>query len=192
MEMVRFRLDAIAALGTGEGDGFVRAEAAALHGRKVIEAIGFACLVAIENGAATVPRSAKGQWNAESIFKDLQSKGLDVLPSPSVLRRTTAEEAASGAEIVVDGQPERRLTHKELAAIYRELHVWLHEPNPYVHLDSSAFYARKSEALWADLGRLALFMERHAISIHGKAFFCTLRDSHDGKTKVVLLERECL
>ncbi len=150
-----------------------------------------ACLVAIENGLPSVPKDAKGKWNAEDILKSLKKKGLDVLPSPSVLRETTpAEKQEQGVKIVIEGVAERRLTHDELIAIYQRLHGWAHELNPHTHDEHETFYAKHSAALWEDLTRLERFLERHFIAIRGKGFYCTLRDSQDGLTKVMPLAKE--
>lgn len=138
-----------------------------------------------------MPRDAKGKWNAEEIFKSLKKKGLEVLPSPSVFREATPEEKREqGARHVVDGVPDRRLTHDELIEIYRRLHSWAHELNPYTHDEHETFYAKHSEALWRDLRRLDQFLERHFIGIRGKGFYCTLRDSQDGLTKIMSLEKK--
>jgi len=190
MLTVRDRFDTIEALRDASSEPFSRAETAAFHGRKIVEAIAFGCLVAIENGLKEVPRDAKGQWNAESIFKSLKAKGLSVLPSPSRIRQATPDEQRENdVKAVVDGIPERRLTHDDLINIYQSLHAWLHEVNPYVHTEHASFYAQRAETLWADLAKLRLFMERHFISIHGAAFFCVLWDSQDQQTKVGSLNK---
>jgi hypothetical protein len=191
MQTMRGRFDVIEVLRQSTAEPFSRAEAAAFHGRKIVESIAFACLVAIENGLKTVPRDAKGQWNAENIFKSLKSKGLDVLPSPSSIRQATPEEQnSSRANVVIEGIPENRLTHEELINIYQRLHVWLHEVNPYIYQEYSSFYAQKAATLWEDLERLWLFVKNHFISICGAGFFCVLRDNQDQQTKVVPLAKD--
>jgi hypothetical protein len=191
MLVVRERFDVIERLQTAATPTFAQAEAAAFHGRKIVEAIAFACLVAIQNGLKDVPRDAKGQWNAEKIFESLELKGLFVLPSPSQLREVSFEEQRdNNVKAVIDGIPERCLTYTELVGIYQALHPWLHEVNPYVHPDHASFMSGRLEKLWADLNRLRLFVERHFISIRGKAFFSVLWDSQDGQTKVVSLSKE--
>lgn len=191
MHTLRGRLDVIGQLKQLKTDDFSRAEAAAFHGRKVIEGVAFACLVAIDNGLPAVPKDAKGKWNAEAILASLKKKGLDVLPSPSVLRDATASERQEQhVKIVIEGVPDRRLNHDELIAIYQRLHGWAHELNPYTHDEREAFYAKHAAALWDDLTKLERFLERHFIGIRGKGFYCTLRDSGDGLTKVMPLEKE--
>lgn len=186
MWTIRNRFDVIEALHQSSVDPFSRAESAAFHGRKIVEAIAFACLVTIDHGLKNIPKDAKGQWNAEKIFKSLESKNLSILPSPSIIRQATPEEqATNGVNITIEGIPERRLTCDGLIKIYQRLHAWLHEINPYVHQRHAEFYTKKSEALWADLVSLHLFIERHFISIQGAAFFCVLRDVHDQQTKVI-------
>ena len=172
MKVARVRLDAIRALRNASFDTFSRAEAAALHGRKVVESIAFACLVALDHGVNQVPRDAKGQWSAEAIFGSLKKKGLNVLPSPSVLRAPTAEEIAKQGPIksTIQGVAERRLTLDELRAIYMRPHKWLHELNPYVESDRTAFASAHEADLWADLERVDGFIDRHFISIRGQGF----------------------
>jgi hypothetical protein len=190
MQTVRGRLDVIAQLKASTADNFSRVEAAAFHGRKVLEATAFACLVAIDNGLSTVPKGAKGKWNAEDILKSLKKKGLEVLPSPSTIRESTAAEKKDlGVKAVIEGVPERRLTHDEIISIYQRIHRWAHELNPYTQVEHEAYYAKHAAALWDDLNRLERFLERHFISIRGKGFYCTLRDTQDGRTKVMPLAK---
>lgn len=185
MLTIRERFDSIEVLRMTSNTTFARAEVCAFHGRKIVEAIAFACLVAVENGLKEVPRDAKGQWNAETIFKNLKSKGLSVLPSPSLIREASMEERReNNVKGFIDGIPERRLSHEDLVGIYQTFHAWLHEVNPYVHSGQEAFMSAKLQTLWADLARLRLFVERHFISIRGEAFFSVLWDSQDGQTKV--------
>jgi hypothetical protein len=184
MWTIRYRFDVIETLRQSSTDNFSQAESAAFHGRKIVEGIAFACLVAIENGLKNVPRNAKGQWNAETIFKNLKSNKLTVLPSPSVIRQATPE-----ASVTIEGIPERRLTHDDLIKIYQRFHAWLHEVNPYTYQGHSEFYTKKSATLWKDLEKLHLFVEHHAISIHGAGFYCVLRDSSDQQTKVLSINK---
>lgn len=190
MQTIAGRFDVIGQLKASQTADFARSESAAFHGRKIVEGTAFACLVAIENGLTTVPRGAKGQWNAENIFNDLKKKGLEVLPSPSVIRPATPdEEKEHGVKTTIEGVPERRLTHDELIAIYKRLHDWAHELNPYTQAGHDTFCVKHSPALWNDLGRLERFLERHFISIRGKGFYCTVRDKCDGQTKVLPLQK---
>jgi hypothetical protein len=110
MLTVRERFDVIQALHALSAS-FSQAEAAAFHGRKIVEAIAFGCLVAIENGLKHIPRDAKGQWNAEEIFRNLKLKNLTILPSPSHLRAATKQEQQdNNVQVTVEGIPERRLS----------------------------------------------------------------------------------
>lgn len=191
MWTIRGRFDVIETLRHSDADPFSRAESAAFQGRKIVEAIAFGCLVAIDNSLKSIPRDAKGQWNVEKIFKSLKSKNLNILPSPSIIREATEEEnSANNVNVTIEGVPERRLTHDDLIEIYQNLHFWLHEVNPYVHEESSEFYENKSITLWENLEKLNLFIERHFISIHGSGFFCVLRDINDHKTKVIPLAKD--
>lgn len=190
MRTIRDRFDAINALQASAADPFSRAEMAAFHGRKIVEGIAFGCLVAIENGLKIVPRDAKGHWNAEAIFTSLKSKGLSVLPSPSALRNATSDEQArEKVKLVIDGIAEKRLSHDQLTSIYRALHSWLHEANPYVHAERESFYSKNAATLWHHLAQLRSFVEQHFISIQSRAFLCVLWDAQDGETKVVSLSQ---
>ena len=190
MQVIRRRLDVIHSLSKIEVDDFYKSESAAFHGRKIIEGIAFGCLVAIENGLKTIPKDAKGQYNAEKIFKNLKKKNIQIIPSPSLIRpATTQEKAQYGSNVTIEGIPERRLTHDELIKIYIRLHNWLHELNPYTKGDHESFHKKYSEELWGDLSALESFMVNHVMSIAGKAFYCTLRDKQDGQTKVISLSK---
>lgn len=190
MATIRSRFDIIESLRTLSGNDFARAETAAFHGRKIIEGIGFACLVAVENGLKHVPRDARGQWNAETILKSLKSKNISTLPSPSIIRNASiSERETAGVTSVIEGIPEYRISHDDLIAIYQSMHRWLHEINPYTDPDRSAFYAKRGQSLWDDLVRINRFVEKHFISISGEGFFCVLRDNVDGSTKVIPLSR---
>jgi hypothetical protein len=190
MSAVRDRLDVVGRFARGSGSDFARAETAAFHGRKIVEGIAFGCLVATERGLKHVPRDAKGQWNAETILNSLSAKNIKTFPSPSVLRKATDEERRQdGVAIVVEGAPDRRISNLELVAIYQRLHRWLHELNPYVAKDRAAFYALHGHQLWDDLSKVERLVERHFISISGHGFFCVLRDSTDGATKVLPLSK---
>lgn len=191
MRTVRLRFDAIESLRSEEALSFAQAESAAFHGRKIVEGIAFACIVAVDASKTVIPREARGQWDARAILLKLKRKGLAVLPSPSHLRRATDDEIAKqGVENVIEGIPEARLSEEQLLQIYNRLHGWLHEANPYVHESHTAYFDKHGSMLWSDLGALRKFMQRHMTSINGHGFFCTLWDSTDGKTKIVSMSRE--
>ncbi len=117
MRTVHGRLDFIEQLKASTGVDFVKAESAAFQARKIVEAIAFGCLVAVENGINVVPRDAQGQWNAEDILKNLDKKNLSAFPSPSVIRAATPQEQKDhGVKSVVEGVADRRLTRDELIA----------------------------------------------------------------------------
>ena len=191
MSCIRERLDAIEKLELSGGYNFASAEVAAFQGRKVIEGIAFACLVATEAGLKNIPKDAKGQWNAEIILKKLSSKNITTFPSPSIIRNATEEEHSSdNVSRVVEGVQERRISTDELIAMYQRMHRWLHELNPYVHVDKRAkFYSTNGQQLWNDLSAIRRFIEQHVISIKGSAFFCVLRDIEDGQTKVLSMHK---
>ena len=191
MWTIRGRFEVIETLKKSNADSFSRAESAAFHGRKIIEAIAFACLVAIDNGVKKIPRDAKGQWNAETIFKKLKNKNIEILPSPSLIRQPSTEEISLNINIkfTIEGIPNRRLSYDNLTQIYQRLHFWLHEINPYIYKDRMDLYNKKSDLLWEDLGKLNLFVESHFVAISGAGFFCVLKDTKDGATKVIPLSK---
>lgn len=190
MKVLRGRFDLVNSLRTLDVDSFSRAETAAFHGRKIVEGIALACLVATEHGLKEVPRSAKGQWNAEKLLKNLKAKNVSVFPSPSIIRQATdIEEQKHNVKSVVEGIPERRITQDVLISIYQSLHRWLHEVNPYVENSHDSFLTKYEEPLWGDLSKLESFLEKHLISISGEAFFCVLRDNQDSATKVIALSK---
>lgn len=188
MTTVRERMDLIEKLSNAVGSDFSRAEAAAFHGRKVVEGIAFGCLVATENGIRHVPRNAKGQWSAEKILRSLDSKNIRTYPSPSIIRAATETERQSdNVNVTIEGVLARRIAHSDLIAMYEQMHRWVHELNPYIAQDRADFYSKHGQQLWRDLTQIGRFIERHFISIAGKGYFCVLRDSVDGLTKVLPL-----
>jgi hypothetical protein len=190
MRTIRGRLDLIEQLKESTGADFLKAESAAFQARKIVEAIAFGCLVAVENGLTVVPRDAKGQWNAEDILKNLDKKNLSAFPSPSLIRAATLQEQNDlGVKSVVEGIAERRLTRDELIEIYQRLHRWLHGANPYTYASQSAFHATFSPRLWEDVSKVRRFIEKHFIAIRGAAFFCVTHDDRDGQTKVIGLNK---
>lgn len=190
MNTVRFRLDSIKKLRELGVDNMSITEIAAFHARKIIEGIAFGCLIALEKGINHVPRDAQGQYNAETILKALQKKGIDVFPSPSEIREATKEEQKTyNTKIVVEGVASRRLTQSELINKYQRMHNWLHELNPYTKEDQEIFHKKHQAQLWKDIQELEDFLLRHFISIKGQGFYCTLRDKIDGLTKVISLSK---
>jgi hypothetical protein len=107
-----------------------------------------------------------------------------------MIRAATEEEKLQdNATTTIEGIPERRLSRSELIDIYRRLHQWLHELNPYVDSNRTAFLLQHEAKLWSDLARLHEFLERHFIAINNQGFYCTLRDTNDGMTKIVPLTK---
>lgn len=185
MQVVRNRLDIIETLSKSSVDDYGKAEMAAFHGRKIIEAIAFGCLIGLENGLKVIPRDAQGQYNAETIFKTLSKKKLEIFPSPSLIRYATQEEIKDhNVKGVIEGVPERRITREELIKKYQRMHNWLHELNPYTKDGQEIFHQKNASQLWKDLDEISLFLQSHVMSIKGEAFFCTLKDKIDGQTKV--------
>lgn len=190
MEIIRQRFDLILKLKEINADAFSKTETAAFHGRKIIEGIAFSCLVATKNGLNHIPRDVQGQWNAEKILADLKKKNINIFPSPSEIRQATLEEKTlHNINITIEGLPDYRLAHNELIEMYKRLHKWLHEINPYVEDNRHSFLQKNESQLWEDLGKIQLMMERHFMSIGGKGFYCTLWDKSDGATKIIALQK---
>lgn len=132
MKVIRSRIDSIEVLSKSSMDAYSKSEMAAFHRHKIIEAIAFGCLIAIKNGLKSKPKDAIGQYNAEKIFKQLERKGIEVSPSPSLMRIATDKERAElNVTATIDGIPERRISNEELIKKYQRMHNWLHELNPY-------------------------------------------------------------
>lgn len=162
----------------------------AFHGRKIIEAIAFGCLIGLENGLKIIPRDAQGQYNAETIFKTLSKRKLEIFPSPSIIREATKEEMKEhNVNVVIEGIPERRIAREELIKKYQRMHNWLHELNPYTKEGQELFHQKNVAQLWKDLEGISLFLQSHVMSIKGEAFFCTLKDKVDGFTKISSLSK---
>lgn len=190
MQVVRKRLDFIEELRAIKQDNYWISEIAAVHGRKIIEAIAFGCLISAKNGLKYIPRDVQGHYNAETIFVVLGKKKIEVLPSLSIIRNATIEEIKMyNVKNVIEGIPERRITKEELIKKYRRLHGWLHELNPYTKSGQEEFYQKNESLLWRDLDEVSLFIQSHFISIQGEGFFCILRDKIDGLTKVGSLSK---
>lgn len=172
------------------GISYSEAEVVAYNARKIVEGIAFGCLVAAEHGLKHVPRDAKGQYNAESIFSRLRKRGLNILPNPSDAREATAtEKARTGAAVVLEDAPLRQLTYSDLIDIYQHLHEWAHELNPYVVPDRREHLHSKLPVLIEHVKKISGLISNHVILIHGIGFFCVLKDKEDGLTKVVSLGR---
>jgi hypothetical protein len=184
MQTIRNRFDLVDLLKVNDLSSFSINETAAFHGRKIIEAIAFSSLVAVDHGLNEVPRDAKGLWNAEKIFENLGRKNILSLPSPTAIRYPNVSEMHLNTQLVLDGIPERRIDLVELKSMYKRMHKWMHEMNPYTYGGYEAFIRDNSRVLWRDLSRLYLFLETHFVAIRGSGFICVLRDSQDGLTKV--------
>ena len=190
MRVVRSRLDAIKSLTNFNFDDFNNAEIAAFHGRKIIEAIAFGCLIGAKNGLKIIPKEAHGQYNAEKILKTLSRKGIEIFPSPSEIRNATENGSKEhDVKIVIDGIPDKKITKVELIKKYQRMHSWLHELNPYTKEGQQMFHEKNQGQLLKDLNELRLFLASHIMSINGEAFFCTLTDKIDGRTKVISLSK---
>lgn len=191
MTAIRQRFDAVEGIKLLGNENFSNAEMCAFHCRKIVEGTAFGCLVAVEQGLKTIPSDAKGQWNANTIFRRLRSKGLNVFPLPSILREPNEKEKNSlNVKGVIEGQPDRRISVDDLIAIYTRTHKWAHEINPYIEKERSAFMRQHAPALWEDLERLKVFLKEHTVSIANEMIFCTLWDKVDGQTKTLPMTRQ--
>lgn len=185
MARIRRRFDLIRQLQTLGRGNFTVSETIAFHLRKIVEGAAFGCLIACQNGLKAIPKDAQGQWNADTILARLAKRQVNVLPNPSILRAATPDEQKQHiVNAVVEGQPEKCLDSSEIREIYRKLHAWLHERNPYVG-DHASFLADGEDNLWAAVEKLWNLLAKHFISISGEAFFCVLVDDVDGETKVI-------
>jgi len=190
MKIVRKRFDTIKAIKSTGLDNYDIAEITAFHGRKIIEAIAFGCLIGTKNGINHIPRDAEGQYNAETIFKSLTRKGINILQNPSEIRQATEDEQRQhNVKVTIDGIQERRISSGELIKMYQRMHNWLHELNPYTKDGQQIFYSKYQNQLNDDLNRLMLFLKTHFLSIKGQGFYCTLWDKKDGQTRVISLSK---
>lgn len=189
MRMIRERFDLMDKFTQHSHITHSGAEIVAYNARKIVEGIAFGCLVAIDHGLKSVPRDAKGQYNAEAIFKSLKKKGLHVLPSPSEVRDATeSERLENNVKAVIEGIPSHRLTHEQLIETYQYLHGWAHELNPYTVTDRQEHLRKNINPLIEHVVKLSKFISNHVISIQGQGFFCVLKDRTDGLTKVIAIQ----
>jgi hypothetical protein len=188
MAIVRKRLDAIDKIKSLGKENFYLSETVAFQGRKIVEAIAFSCLLAVDNSLKSVPREAKGQYNAEKIFKTLKKKGINALQNPSIIRQASQEEK-NQYDVVIEGIPAKYLTYDDLISIYQNLHNWLHELNPYTKNGHIEFNNTNHAQLWSDISRLEGMMELHAMTVRGIGFYCTLRDKDTGDTKMIAISQ---
>ncbi len=159
-------------------------ETLCMQGRKAIETIAFMTLVATDHslGVHSLPRDAKTQWNAETVFRNLKRRGLQILPSPS--RVSKSDDPAY--RLVISGIPEYRLGYDDLNRIYRAFHKGLHDPNPYSHPDEADFYTALVPSTRDGLSRVKNLVWSHFISIKGKGFMVRLKDSESALSVIPL------
>ena len=183
MTNIRARHELVSGLGLRPSSEFVDFETAAFHLRKTIEGVAFGCLVALENGLKKIPRDARGQWNADKIFSKLKKR--DELVFPESFKR---ENPDGSAGIVVQHhivpRKETNLTVEEVRNIYRRLHVWNHEWNPYVAENKTKFKQRKAEVI--EFGpKLWNWLVVHMIGIGGEIFLAGLKEGPEGRVNLV-------
>jgi hypothetical protein len=191
MKVVRYRIDFIRNISDANVDDFGKSELKAFHGRKIIEAIAFSCLIAMKKSFVEIPKDAENQYNAEKIFKTLVRKGVNILHSPSELREATLKEKEDyKSNVVCEGIPERRISIQELIKKYQRMHNWLHELNPYTRDEQEIFHLKNKDQLTRDLDEIESFLTHHFISIQGQGIYCTLKDKNDGLVKIISLYKE--
>lgn len=191
MKKIRDRFDAIDMIKKGFPLNLFSCETLALHSRKIIEAVFYGCLIAAENGLrTTLPRDVMFNWNPDKILTKLQKKKIDIFPSPSIIRAASPEEIMiHRTRITIEGQPDRRIEAKNLIKMYEKLHPWLHERNPYKFKHGGIPSDKDIEELLSLIQTLYNFIEKHVISINGKAYFAVIKDSVDNLVKVVPLSK---
>ncbi|MCG9568874.1 MULTISPECIES: hypothetical protein [Vibrio] len=190
MRTIRDRFHAIDRIITIEENNFYMSEAIAFHARKVIEAIAFSCLIAIENGINVVPKSAKGQYNAEKIFKALKKQNLSAIQNPSFIRAATdGEKRMYGISTTIEGRPEKCLNHQDLIKIYQELHSWLHELNPYVKSGHREFNEKNYPSLLDSVSKLRSLLTSHVMTVRGVGFYCVLDDKNYNDVRMVCISK---
>src|SRR5262245_13053290 len=86
-------------------------ETVSLQGRKSVETIAFMCLVIMHHsrGRHSIPRDVQSHWNAETVFERLKKKGLQLLPSPSTIKKSDDPQY----KLEVIGTPENRLSYDD-------------------------------------------------------------------------------
>ncbi|WP_374139866.1 hypothetical protein [Sphingomonas sp. 32-62-10] len=104
------------------------------------------------------------------------------LPTPGMIGPNSEEDQAkSGVQWhVSDTIPP--FTIDDYRELYRRLHYWLHESNPYVGRQELEKNDRKQ--LWDDARHLGAVLSAHFISIGTTAFYCELKDL-TGQTRVI-------
>jgi hypothetical protein len=153
-----------------------KVENTALHGRKAIETIAHMSLVAIEHGLGElgIPKEAKKQWNAETIFSRLERKEIEALPSPSGMSKSN-DPRFKAAFL---GISERRLSNAKLIEFYRLFHEPMHEDNPYRTADAEAKKLLLLPKFVHAIASLRDFTWIHFIGINGQGFVVDLKNEY--------------
>jgi hypothetical protein len=150
-------------------------EIASLQGRKAVETISHMCLVATEHGFGElgIPRDAKMQWNAETVFESLRNKKIEILPSPSRMKLSDDPRYKAVFACV----PENRLTYDDLIAIYRLFHEGLHDANPYRGIEKRGHFKNMIPEIGDAIARIRKFVWVHYIGIKGRGFGVDLKNT---------------
>ena len=170
MKIVRTRFDLIEEVRKVNGDKFLIAETCGFHFRKILEAIGSGCLIALEHGTKNIHDNFKYCYKPDQVFRLLKKKNQNILPSPSIIREATQnEEILHHVKVTIEGQPQKRLTIKDIIDIYSQTNDWNHEINPYSGHNRNTFYNHNAPILWENLIKIWVFIEKHIVSINGSA-----------------------
>jgi hypothetical protein len=173
---LRQRIEFAESLAVSSAPDWQIAETVSIQGRKAIETVAHMCLVATEHGLGTlgIPKDIKKQWNAEIIFKGLNSKNLKVRPMPI----TVALSNQPGFKMEAAGVPEAALTYDNLIEIYQTFHEGLHDLNPYRTPPDSAYYSALISEARESVDRIRKCVWRHFITIKGQAFMVDLQNQY--------------
>jgi hypothetical protein len=183
MTRIRTRFETIDLLHPDKNSDLAALETVAFHLRKIVEGVAFGCLVAVENGLKDLPRSAVGQWNADTIFARLKKRSQLAFPEPFE-RQDPPPGSASEVSHHLVPRKDLTMTVDEMRDCYQRTHLWLHEWNPYVPAHTRDFEKRRVDLLRDQTGvRNALW--QHMIGIGGEIFLGYLKDPTDGNVRVI-------
>tara|TARA_R110001599_G_scaffold101293_1_gene259162 strand:+ start:733 stop:1356 length:624 start_codon:yes stop_codon:yes gene_type:complete len=182
MTNIRARHELVSNLNLKPSSDFVDFETAAFHLRKIIEGVAFGCLVATENGLKKIPRDARGQWNADKIFVRMKKEKSLVFPEAAQRVDPDASAPLRVAHHIVPRKNDN-LAIDEVRTMYRQLHVWNHEWNPYVEDHGKNFDKRKAEVI--SFGpKLWNWLVIHMIGVGGELLIAHLKEGPEGQVLI--------
>jgi hypothetical protein len=138
-------------------------EQLALHVRKTVESVAFACLSAAEHRSRL---DSLGQRNkgADHLLSWMQRKELLKLPSAQQVRRSTV----AGYSLEVIGQGDKDLSLDQLKSAYSRSSSLLHERHPGAITDE--WLRSTHEMLEDDARSLRGWLWQHTMFLSGSAF----------------------